>query len=113
VRIFASAPSRGGGVEPELFETDVDGLPHLAFLLPLWLARSLTPGRTRVAASRITRLRRRVSVIHILALESVPETLQLKNQRGALRSDSVAARLAYRAPCVRIVIAYSVFGSHG
>jgi hypothetical protein len=42
----------------------------------------------------LRRVRRLVQIFQVFTLERMAETLQLENQRGALRSDTVAVRLA-------------------
>src|SRR5712664_618803 len=95
-RIF-TAGGRGGN-ETELFKADLDCPTHRAFPRPLRLARPRTPGGgTHVVASKTRRLPRG-QVIRIFPVECLPQPLQFKNQRGALRSDVVAAGLGGRAP---------------
>jgi hypothetical protein len=79
-----------------LFKADIDGPPHLAFVPPLRPDRPLLHGGTWVFSCRTTRLRsvRRIQVLQVFALEGMPETLQLENQRSTLRSDAIAVRLA-------------------
>jgi hypothetical protein len=43
--MFDSVPGRGGRSDSELLKADIDRSPHLAFPLPLRLARSLPRGR--------------------------------------------------------------------
>jgi hypothetical protein len=95
-RIFDAAGRAGN--EPELFKADLDGPTHRAFPRSLRLARPLTPGGgTHVVASKTRRLPRG-QVIRIILVECLPQALQFKNQRGALRSDVVAAGLGGRTP---------------
>jgi hypothetical protein len=109
--IFASAPGRGGGTESELLKADIDSPPHLALPLTLRLARSLTPGRTQIVASRSTRLRC-MRLVRVFTLERLPQTLQFENQRGALQPDAVALRLAGPAPRGPTLMPCTVSRSH-
>ncbi len=98
-------------MKSELLKADVNGPPHPAFLLPLWLTHSLAPGRTQVVASRTTHLRS-MRVVYVFELERMPEALQFKDQRGALRPDCLAARLRARSRCGPVVMLCMVSGSH-
>ena len=62
---------------------------YLAFLLPLRPDRPPTRGGMWVVGSQMTRLRW-MRFMQVFALERMPETLQFKNQRGALRSHTLA-----------------------
>ncbi|HVD82739.1 MAG TPA: hypothetical protein VNC42_00720, partial [Bradyrhizobium sp.] len=46
----------------------------------------------------------RGQVIRIFLVECLPQALQFKNQRGALRSDAFAARLGGRAPRGLVIV---------
>src|SRR5712664_1504576 len=105
------APGRGrrGGDESELFKADLDCPTHRAFPRSLRLARPLTPGGgTHVVASKTRRLPRG-QVIRIILVECLPQPLQFKNQRGALRSDVVAAGLGGRAPRGLVIMLRALF----
>jgi len=112
-RIFAPAPDRCRwcrGRESELLEADLDRPSHLAFLRSPRLARPLTYGRTQILTRETTWLQCRY-VIGVFLRERLPESLQFKNERCALRTDSVAARLASPAPLGFVVI-WGAIGSY-
>ena len=95
-RRLGPASSRGwrGGRESQLLQADIERSSHLAPALPL--ARSRPRRWTLGLAGGTTRLRR-VRLIRLLVLEGLPEALQFKNQRRALRPDSVILGLAVPA----------------
>jgi hypothetical protein len=98
-------------MESELFKTDIDGPPNPASF-PFWLAHSLAPARGQAVARRTTRLLG-IRIAYVRGFERMAETLQFKNERSALRPDTVATRLAGRAPCDPVVILWAISGSHG
>jgi hypothetical protein len=85
-RRFASPLGRSGGRKSQLLQADIERSSHLALALPL--ARSLPRSRTQTLA-RGTAGFRRVRLIRFFLLEGLAKPLQFKDQRCALRPDSV------------------------
>src|SRR5262249_53465456 len=83
---------RRGRTQPELFKTNLDHAAHPALLAPLRRAAALRAGRAAVIARLATW--RRLPFVPVVALERLPQPLQLQDQRGALRAD--VARFAAR-----------------
>jgi hypothetical protein len=93
-----------------LLEADLDRPSHFAFPRPLRLSHPLTCGRTQILTRETTWLQCR-HIVGVFLRERLPESLQFENERCALRTDSVAARLASPAPLGFVVI-WGAIGSY-
>ena|SRR5689334_1063211 len=82
---------RRGGTQSELFEANLDHAAHAALFAPPWRAAALRAGRAVMARLATWR---RLPFVPVVALERLPQPLQLQDQGGALRAD--VARFAAR-----------------
>jgi hypothetical protein len=104
VRGFVLAPNWSGRSEPELFETDADRPSYLAFFRTLRLARR-TPLAFRAVARRAARLCR-TRLTRAFVFERALKALQLEDQCGALRPQTITGSIPRPSPRWLVEILY-------